>query len=147
MLDTFASVGATRFDVTRTTRAGDKEWFRRSVSLAELARTLPAMLDHATAEPRNVIVRPYGPGVTFIQLDDLNADNLARLAPAVFLPKQPPRRPRPVARWQIRSFHPRCCGSRRHVGKPATKWRAEAVGAFLRRSPPSRCRRQDDRCS
>ena len=36
MLDAFASVGAARFDVTRTTRAGDKEFFRRGVSLADL---------------------------------------------------------------------------------------------------------------
>jgi hypothetical protein len=74
-----------RFDVTRTTRAGDKDWFRRGVSLADLARTLPAMLDAATAEQRNLIVRPAGLGVTFLQLDDLAADQLTRLAPAVFL--------------------------------------------------------------
>jgi hypothetical protein len=30
-------------------------------------------------------VRPHGPTVTFIQLDDLKGENLARLAPAVFL--------------------------------------------------------------
>jgi hypothetical protein len=85
MLDAFASVGATRFDVTRTTRGGDKEEFQRGVRLAELGRTLPHMLDTATARERNVIVRPHGPGVTFIQLDDLAADTLPRLAPAVFL--------------------------------------------------------------
>jgi hypothetical protein len=32
MLDTFASVGATRFDVTRTTAAGDKVSFERGMS-------------------------------------------------------------------------------------------------------------------
>ena len=85
MLDIFASVGATRFDVTWTTLAGDKEWFRRSVSLADLTRTLPAMLDSAPGKQRNVIVRPHGPSVTFIQLDDLTPAHLARLAPAVFL--------------------------------------------------------------
>jgi RepB DNA-primase from phage plasmid len=85
MLDTFASVGATGFDVTLTNRAGDKERFQRGVGLADLARTLPHMLDEATAKERNVIVRPHGPGVTFIQLDDLAADQLPRLAPAVFL--------------------------------------------------------------
>src|SRR5258707_15652491 len=85
MLDAFASVGTTRFDVTWTTRAGDKERFRAGVSLAGLARTLPAMLDAAPAKERNIIVRPRGPGVTFIQPDDLTADKLARLAPAVFL--------------------------------------------------------------
>ena len=50
MIDAFASVGATRFDVTWTNAAGDKEWFRRGVSLAELHRTLPAMLDIAPAD-------------------------------------------------------------------------------------------------
>lgn len=85
MLDTFASVGASRFDVTRTTSAGDKDWFRRSVPLAELANILPVMLDDAILRKRNVIVRPHGTGVSFIQLDDLAADQLARLAPAVFL--------------------------------------------------------------
>jgi RepB DNA-primase from phage plasmid len=85
MLDAFASVGATHFDVTWTSRAGDKERFRRNVSLADLTRTLPAMLERAPAHQRNVIVRPHGPGVTFIQLDDIAQPNLARLAPAVFL--------------------------------------------------------------
>ena len=32
-----------------------------------------------------MIVRPHGPGVSFIQLDDLAADQLPALAPAVFL--------------------------------------------------------------
>jgi hypothetical protein len=85
MLDIFASVGATRFDVTWTNRAGDKERYWRGVSLPELTRTLPGMLDAATASERNVIVRPHGDGVTFIQLDDLKADQLSRPAPAVFL--------------------------------------------------------------
>ena len=44
-----------------------------------------AMLDIAPAHQRNVIVRPRGPGVTFIQLDDLKADQLPPLAPAAFL--------------------------------------------------------------
>ena len=85
MLDAFASVGATRFDVTWTNAAGDKERFRRDVSLADLTRTLPGMLDDATRRQRNLIVRPHGPGVTFIQLDDLKAEKLPPLAPAVFL--------------------------------------------------------------
>jgi hypothetical protein len=50
-----------------------KEWFRRDVSLADLRRTVPAMLDIAPAHERNIIVRPHGPGVSFIQLDDLEA--------------------------------------------------------------------------
>ena len=85
MLDAFASVGAIRFNVTWTTRGGEKRWFKRSVSIADLASRMHAMLDTTARQEINVIVRPYGPGVTFIQLDDLKADNLARLAPAVFL--------------------------------------------------------------
>jgi len=85
MIDVFASVGATRFDVTWTTRAGEKEWFRRNMSLPDLRRTMPAMLDAAPAKQRNVIVRPHGPDVTFIQLDDLKAEKLPKLAAPVFL--------------------------------------------------------------
>src|ERR1700759_5625232 len=85
MLDAFASVGATSFDVTRTTSAGDKDSFRRGVSLTDLARTMPGMIDAATAEQRNLIVRPHSCSVSFIQLDDLTAERLPRLAPAVFL--------------------------------------------------------------
>ena len=84
MIDTFASVGATHFDVTWTNAAGDKTVPPRR-RLADLRRALPAMLDIATAQQRNVIVRPHGPGVTFIQLDDLKADQLPPLAPAAFL--------------------------------------------------------------
>jgi hypothetical protein len=85
MLDAFASVGATQFDLTITMRNGTKESFRRGMKLADLIRTLPAILDSATRQQRNVIVRPHGLGVSIIQLDDLKADMLTRLAPAVFL--------------------------------------------------------------
>ena len=46
------------------------------------------MLDAAPGKQRNIIVRPHGPAVTFIQLDDLASAMLARLAPAVFLTLQ-----------------------------------------------------------
>jgi hypothetical protein len=85
MLDTFASVGATHFDVTWTTSAGQPRRYDKHISANDLAPALPVMLDEATARNRNLIVRPEGPGVTFIQLDDLDAGKLARIAPAVFL--------------------------------------------------------------
>jgi hypothetical protein len=85
MLAAFASVGAIRFNVTWTTRGGEKRWFKRSVSLADLAGRMPAMLDTTARQEINVIVRPYSPEVTFIQLDDLKAPALPPLAPAVFL--------------------------------------------------------------
>jgi RepB DNA-primase from phage plasmid len=86
MLDAFASIGATHFDLTWTTAAGNKDGFRRGVSIGELRHKLPAMIGVATSSQRNVIVRPRGTGrVAFIQLDDLDADKLKPLAPAVFL--------------------------------------------------------------
>src|SRR5271156_5537759 len=85
MLDAFASVGADRFDVTWTNSAGDPRRYDEGVSLADLIRRMPAELDRATRQRRNLIVRPHGPGVTFLQLDDLSAEKLARCAPPVFL--------------------------------------------------------------
>src|SRR3954469_1542706 len=85
MLNCFASVRASHFDVTLTTRGGEKCGFRRSVLFADLSRTLPGMLDGATSSERNVIVGPHGSDMTFLQLDDLAADRLSALAPAVFL--------------------------------------------------------------
>jgi hypothetical protein len=41
MLDAFASVGAARFDMTWTNAAGDKDGFRRGVSVGELRRKQP----------------------------------------------------------------------------------------------------------
>jgi hypothetical protein len=80
MLDLCTSVGARAVDLTLTNSAGDKEWFRRNLSLSELGRMLPAMLDDANTRKRNVIVRPHGPGVTFLQLDDLKAHQLPAVA-------------------------------------------------------------------
>ena len=84
MLDAFASVGATRFNLTWTNSAGEPRRSFKGISLAELARAMPGMLDRAIANRLNLIVRPYGPGVAFIQLDDLTADTLGKL------PRNPP---------------------------------------------------------
>src|ERR1700758_2128414 len=71
MLDLCASVGARAVDLTLTNSADEKEWFRRNLALTELRRT---------ARKRNVIIRPHGPGVTFLQLDDLKAHQLPAVA-------------------------------------------------------------------
>jgi hypothetical protein len=92
MLDSFACIGATRFDVTWTNSAGQPKRFREGVRLADLTRAIPAILIEATAKERNVIVRPHGPGVTFIQLDDLTADKLPTMPPPCFSPSKPRRR-------------------------------------------------------
>jgi hypothetical protein len=85
MLDCFASAGATAFDVTWTNSAGEPRRFREAVAYADLTRTLPAMLQEATGRRYNLIVRPHGPAVAFIQLDDLSSEKLARTAAAALL--------------------------------------------------------------
>ncbi|MGA9210780.1 MAG: hypothetical protein WB347_23530, partial [Terriglobales bacterium] len=85
MLDAFASVGAEAFDVTITNRAGEKVRFRRGVPLDNLRGLIPGELPRAAEHEHNVIVRPHGPGVAFIQLDDLNAEALARVRELAFL--------------------------------------------------------------
>jgi hypothetical protein len=112
MLDIFASVGTDRFHVTWTDSAGhprrprslrtslqslggplphteNEDWldavYIAGIGLADLARTLPALLDTATADRLNLMIRPRGTGVRFIQLDDLAAEKLLALAAAMFL--------------------------------------------------------------
>ncbi len=85
MLDAFSSVGAKTFDLTFTTRAGVKVRFRRGVPLGELRRIMPDELGMAARRQHNVILRPRGPAVVFIQLDDLNAEAMRRVLPVSFL--------------------------------------------------------------
>src|ERR1700733_12292693 len=89
MVDTFASCRATSFFVTKT----ELEWpdhkkvkWGKNYSLEALREKLPgivrtATIRHAYTLPdgqemmagENVIIRPTGKGVAFIQLDDLNS--------------------------------------------------------------------------
>jgi hypothetical protein len=85
VLDAFGSVGAKAFDVTITDRKGEKVWFRRGVSLEDLRGAMPAELDRAAERGHNVIVRPHGPAVVFIQLDDLSGESLERVEGVAFL--------------------------------------------------------------
>src|SRR3954447_7618461 len=79
MLDICASVEARAIDLTLTSSNGEKERFQRNLSLAELARMLPAMLDDATQRKHNIIIRPHGPEITLLQLDDLKAHQLSAI--------------------------------------------------------------------
>jgi hypothetical protein len=85
MLEAFSSVGAKTFDLTITDLEGVKVRFRRGVALGELRRIMPAELAMATRREHNVILRPRGPAVVFIQLDDLNAEAVQRVRPVSFL--------------------------------------------------------------
>ena len=85
MLDIFASVGATAFNVTWTNLQDQPRRSLKGITVAQITRTMPRMLDAAIADTLNLIVRPYGPNVWFVQLDDLKAEQLQRLAPRIFL--------------------------------------------------------------
>jgi DNA invertase Pin-like site-specific DNA recombinase len=96
MLDLFTSVGARSFVVTKLNIEQKLIW-AKTYTAVELRDKLPAMVN--TAEIRrphrlasgetvkageNLIVRPVG-DVTFVQLDDLSAEQLDRVRPAAFL--------------------------------------------------------------
>jgi hypothetical protein len=100
-LGLFCSVGACSFVVTKT----ELEWpghkkamWGRTYSVPELRHKLPAMVRTAAIRRRhvlddgrivmageNLIVRPTGPEVGFVQLDDLRPEFLARVRSAAFL--------------------------------------------------------------
>lgn len=83
MLDAFASVGATHFDVTLTNLSGYKRLFREMVPLSDVARNGAVMMDYATKRQQSLIVRPRSDNTTFIQLDDLKHTD--HLVPTTFL--------------------------------------------------------------
>ena len=85
MLEAFASIGATHFDITHTNLDGEKRGFRGNRSLDEVRRSMPHLLASAVQRQNNVIVRPRVQGWTCIQLDDLDRAKAATIAPAAFL--------------------------------------------------------------
>jgi hypothetical protein len=97
MLDAFTSVGADSFVVTKTDILQAVKW-GKSYSAVEVQRLLPAMVRTAAIRRpckisdtqtvtagENLIIRPSGKGVAFVQLDDLGADQLERVRPASFI--------------------------------------------------------------
>ena len=85
MLDTFASVGATHFDLTHTNIDGVKRGFRPEQSLAQVKNSMPKLFPGAAARQNNIIVRPLSKTIHFVQLDDLDAGGLGRVGEAAFL--------------------------------------------------------------
>jgi hypothetical protein len=102
MIDTFASVGASKIHVTKTDINGNVQW-GKSYSPEDLRKVLPAMMrvagrleecdildkkGNVIGEARaggNLMVRPMSDTAAFIQLDDLTEVNLERVSPAAFL--------------------------------------------------------------
>jgi len=85
MLDTFASVGATHFDLTHTDIDGEKRGFRPEQSLAQVKNSIPKLFPGAAARQNNIIIRPLSRTVHFVQLDDLDPAGLGRVGEAAFL--------------------------------------------------------------
>jgi hypothetical protein len=85
MLDTFASVGATHFDLTHIDIDGEKRGFRPTQSLAQLKNSMPKLFPGAAERRNNIIIRPISDKVHFVQLDDLDAAALVRVGDAAFL--------------------------------------------------------------
>jgi len=97
MLDTFTSVGARSFVVTKTDLNQQLLW-GKTYQADDLRRLMPAMVRTAGVRKliqtpegetvragENLIMRPNGQGVAFVQLDDLNSEQLDRVRPAVFI--------------------------------------------------------------
>lgn len=85
MIDAFASVGATSFDLTHIDIDGEKRGFRPRQSVVQVKNSLPILMQNAPARRNNIIVRPYGDNITLVQLDDLDEAKLGRVNPAAFL--------------------------------------------------------------
>lgn len=97
MIDLFTSVGARSFVVTKLDVEQHHLW-GKTYSVAELRQKLPATVRTAAERKpyyttggqivsagENLIVRPSGPDVVFVQLDDLSAEQLDRIRPAAFM--------------------------------------------------------------
>ena len=92
MLDAFASVGVTIFDLTFTNIKEDTRG-RQEVrghdenqSLAEVRRSMPRLMANAPRQQNNIIIRPHNPpGVAVVQLDDLDSAKADRVTPHAFM--------------------------------------------------------------
>lgn len=92
MLDAFASVGVSVFDLTLTNIKEDKRGrqevrgYEKNQSLAEIRRSMPRLMANAARQQNNIIIRPHNPpGVAVIQLDDLDTGKIGRLAQHSFM--------------------------------------------------------------
>lgn len=85
MLETFASVGATHFDLTHTNVDGEKRGFRPTQSLSQIKNSMPKLFPGAAERKNNIIIRPLSDKVHFVQLDDLDAAGLSRVGDAAFM--------------------------------------------------------------
>jgi hypothetical protein len=85
----FEQAGVKCFDVSlvgEVMRTSERELagFWGSVPVSEFRESLPGMLERCGRVRLNLIVRPRAPGVRLVQLDDLDADRLAKVQRCAF---------------------------------------------------------------
>jgi hypothetical protein len=86
MLDAFASVGVTQFDIAHTNIDQEKRGYRRAQALRQAETSMPYLLASAPRRQNNIILRPHHPpAVVLVQLDDLKQEQLERVRAAAFL--------------------------------------------------------------
>jgi hypothetical protein len=85
MIDAFASVGGTHFDVTFLDIEGKKRGFRPLQTARQVKHSLPKLFPGLRERQNSLVVRPYSERATIIQLDDLKADTLAPVRDVSFL--------------------------------------------------------------
>jgi hypothetical protein len=87
MLDAFASVGATVFDLSVTDLNGDpvEGSQRTGESLAQLRRRIERDLQAAERNRHNVIIRPRSTTALLVQLDDFSPEKAAKVEPYAFM--------------------------------------------------------------
>src|ERR1035437_10813707 len=88
MLDSFACVGVTHFDLTHIDITSEKRSFRPQQSLSQLQNSLPKLFPGAEARRNNIIIRPHGGKAQLVQLDDLDQAALSRVGDTAFLTLQ-----------------------------------------------------------
>lgn len=85
MLNAFASVGATVFDVSLTDIEETGKVFQPKCSIDELRHSLSKRLEAANRERYNVIIRPRSTTALLVQLDDFDEGKAVRMEPYAFM--------------------------------------------------------------
>jgi hypothetical protein len=85
MLNAFASVGATVFDVSLTDIEETGKVFQPKCTMDELTHSLSRRLAAANSAQYNVIIRPRSTTALLVQLDDFDEGKAARMEPYAFM--------------------------------------------------------------
>ena len=85
MLQAFASVGASVYDLTLFDIHEEQQSFQSGCSADELGRSMSARLEAATRSGNNIVLRPRSTTALLIQLDDLDDEKAAKIEPHAFM--------------------------------------------------------------